>query len=442
MRKEESDNNYGNQDLLKTRLPNRVFMLLLYNLSLGLYVGAIKVYSLFNDKAGKWLAGRKNWEPAFAARLQPGEKRIWVHCASVGEFEQAKPVIEAIKKQYPQFKIVLTFFSPSGYEACKASPLADYVFYLPMDGKHNAGAFVSLVAPVLAVFVKYEFWYHYLACLLVQGVPAILVSGAFRPQQPFFKAYGGLFRDMLACFHYFFLQDDESALALKTIGITQNVIVSGDTRYDRVAAIAVGITPVSAIEIFKGNSPVLIAGSSWPADEAVLKECMEVLPPNWKLIIAPHEVDNAHIRKIEQLFEGDTLLFSELIAANTGTDKRVLVINNIGMLSRLFAYGDIAFIGGGFYKGGIHNILEPAVFGLPVIFGPVFEKFVEAKKMASLKIVFPINNAGEAKLILKKLIQEETYRADISNALKLYMHNHIGATDLIIKKITSEGWLK
>ncbi len=415
-------------------------MLILYNLFLSLYFLSARVYSLFNGKAKKWVDGRRDWEDHFRNTLKPGEKRVWVHCSSMGEFEQAKPLIEELRAKYPAYKILVTFFSPSGYDACKNSPLADYVFYLPHDGHRNAEHFLEIVKPTLAVFVKYEFWYYYLVQLRKEGIPALLVSGAFREGQVFFKWYGGMFRDMLHCFSFFFLQDAVSQRVLGKAGIEKNVLISGDTRYDRVAAIAGKVTPITAIDNFKNGHKLLIAGSTWPGDEEVLKECIGSLPANWKLIVVPHEIDDAHIRKVTQLFSG-AILFSKLDAENTGADKKILIVNNVGMLSRLFAYADIAFIGGGFQKGGIHNILEPAVFGAPVIFGPVYEKFVEANELASLKYVFPVANATECNEILKKLITDEEYRGAISYALKEFMKNHTGAAALIMGEIMSEGWL-
>jgi len=415
--------------------------LILYNILRPFYIFLIRVYALFDGKAKKWVAGRKDWEAHISATLKPGEKRIWIHCSSVGEFEQAKPLIVALKGKYPDHKIVVTFFSPSGYEASQKNTDVDHIFYLPADTNRNAEKFVSIVSPSLVLFIKYEFWYYYLLQLKRKNIPTILVSGAFRESQPFFKWYGKFFRDMLRCFSFFFLQDETSKKLLHSIGIDKNVLVSGDTRYDRVSVIAQNITPIEAIEKFKGAHKILIAGSAWPGDEEVIKEGLPILPENWKLIIAPHEIDDDHIQKLRQLLGYESVLFSELDAENTGKDKKILIINNIGMLSRLFAYGDLAFIGGGFQKGGIHNILEPAVFGVPVLFGPIYEKFVEAKELADLHYVFPVRNAMESNEILKKLIADEAYRSSVSEALKQFMTTRRGATDIIMEGIKREKWL-
>jgi 3-deoxy-D-manno-octulosonic-acid transferase len=437
MKKEDSDNNLAGD----FRLPSRPVSSMLYNWFISLFSFSIRLYARFNSKAKKWIDGRRNWEQNIKEALQPGEKRVWIHCSSMGEFEQAKPLAEALKKQFPVYKIVITFFSPSGFDACKRNDIVDYVFYLPVDNKQNAERFIAVIEPSLVLFVKYEFWYYYLAHLHKRRIPVALVSGAFREGQVFFKWYGGLFRDMLQCFSFFFLQDAQSEEMLHKAGFYNNILISGDTRYDRVSAIAKNIAPIAAIEQFKGQNKILIAGSTWPGDETVLRQCISILPSGWKLIIVPHETGAAHIRKVQELFGKETILFSDLDAENTGSDRKILIINNVGMLSRLFAYGDIAFIGGGFQKGGIHNILEPAVFGLPVVFGPIYEKFVEAKELVSLQYVFPVNNVMESNAILKKLIIDETYRNAISGSLKEFMHAHTGATKTIINEIIKERWL-
>lgn len=417
-------------------------MLFLYNFFLFLYQLSIRVYSAFNAKAKKWVDGRRGWEQHITATLKQGEKRIWFHCSSVGEYEQAKPLVELMKMEFPGYKIVVTFFSPSGYEACKNSKLLDYVFYLPHDNNSNAERFVTLIAPSMALFVKYEFWYHYLKALKSKQIPTMLVSGAFRVDQPFFKWYGGLFRKMLQNFTWFFVQDEESKRMLKKVGIESNIIISGDTRYDRVATIANKLAPIPAIEEFQGHHKILIAGSTWPGDEEVLKNCLDILPDDWKMVLVPHEVDDAHIKKIQQLFDNKPILFTELKDGVTAHGKKVLVVNTMGMLSRMYSYGEIAFIGGGFQKGGIHNILEPAVFGLPVLFGPIYEKFVEARELVAHQYVFPVSDATEAKEKLKKLIEDVDYRQSLHSSLKKFMQEHIGASPKIVDTIKHKSWLK
>ncbi len=403
----------------------------LYNTFLALYALGIRLASLFNEKARKWLRGRRGIFGQMANAMQgKNEKRIWVHCASLGEFEQGRPVIEAIKAQYPGYKIVLTFFSPSGYEIRQDYDGADYVFYLPMDGAGNAKQFIELVNPSLAIFVKYEFWYHYLNQLKKQGVPTVLISAAFRSSQPFFKGYGGLFRKILKSFAYIFVQDENSKQLLGGIGITTNVAISGDTRYDRVAQIAANAKQYELIERFKGDSKLLIAGSTWPGDEMVLREALHILPDDWKMIIAPHEIDDKHIEQLDEMFQDTNTIYSQLPTSHTG--HRVLIIDNIGMLSSLYRYGDIAFVGGGFQKGGIHNVLEPAVFGLPVFFGPEYDKFVEAKALVSRLYAFPISEKEHFNSLLRKLMEDDKRRLSMHKAIQAYVAGQAGATDKIM----------
>jgi 3-deoxy-D-manno-octulosonic-acid transferase len=397
--------------------------------------------AIFNKKAKKWVEGRKNWQQQFSQALQANEKRILIHCSSTGEFEQARPLIEKIKLQYPEYKILVTFFSPSGYEACKGNKIVDYVFYLPMDSRKNATLLIDMVNPALAMFIKYEFWYHYLSALRAKKIPVLMISGAFRQEQPFFKWYGSFFRKMLHSFTYFFLQDEESKQLLTNIGIQTNVLISGDTRYDRVAEIARKATSIRPVEQFKSDSKILIAGSTHSGDDDIVLAFYPAIPDNWKLIIAPHEISEDHCDQLKKSFLGNAVLFSELTAKNTGADKKVLIINNIGMLSRLFAYADVAFIGGGFQKGGIHNILEPSAFAVPVVFGPLYEKFVEAKEMAGSNLAFPISNSDECRVILEKLIKDETYRKHISDSVRIFMQQHTGATEKIMAEINRQHWL-
>ncbi len=369
------------------------------------------------------------------ARLfNPSERRIWIHCASLGEFEQGRPLIEAFKKQHPEYKIVLTFFSPSGYEVRKDYDQADYVLYLPMDSRKNAKRFLEIINPSLAIFVKYEFWYHYLNTLKQKQTPTILVAAAFRKEQAFFKWYGGLFRKILNCYNYIFVQDKTSADLLENIQLKKNVIIAGDTRYDRVAAIAKTAQNYPLISHFQGNAKLLIAGSTWPDDEQLLKSCFHILPTDWKIILAPHEINKSHIQQILSLYGNDAILYSQL-DINHHPQQKILIIDNIGMLSSLFRYGQIAYIGGGFQKGGIHNTLEPAVFGLPVLFGPVYKKFVEANLLVANEFAFPVNNSLECEQILRQLTTNEERLHNLQAALKSYIQENIGATDKIMSAI-------
>ncbi len=415
--------------------------LLLYNLSLRVYRLGIGLSARSNEKAKQWVAGRRDWRAHIAQRLQPGENRIWIHCSSLGEFEQGRPLIELLRQQYPGYKIVLTFFSPSGYEPRKSYDGADYIFYLPMDSAANARDFIGAIQPALAIFVKYEFWYYYLRELKRRHTAILLVSAAFRSSQPFFQWHGSLFRDMLRCFTHLHVQDAASAELLKSIGFNNSVSVTGDTRYDRVAAIRTGIRDIPEVADFKGDSRILIAGSSWPEDEAILHKCLATLPAGWKLIIAPHEIDANHINQVKALFGNDCVTFSVLHMERAQAARRVLIIDNMGMLSSLYAYGDIAWVGGGFNSGGIHNTLEPAIFGLPIVMGPVYKKFVEAVKLVELGAAFPVQNSAEGLTLVSNLAANNEHRTAIREKLDSFMTRETGAAQRILQQIQRDALL-
>lgn len=435
----------------------------LYNFLLKLYGFFIRIFAFFNPKAAQWVDGRQNILQKIAGTLKEGEKRLWMHCASLGEFEQGRPLLEALRRDYPEYKIVVTFFSPSGYESRKHYEGADYVFYLPEDSRKNAIAFLNSVAPKLILFVKYEFWYHYLHEAHKQNIATLLVSGTFRKEQAFFKWYGGFYRKILGYFTHLLVQDPASEMLLARIGIQgilnaenaadkqlnqlfetsqtvfPRVIVAGDTRYDRVTEIAAKAEVLPAIEAFKNGSDLLIGGSTWPEDEQLLHGMFLCLPARWKLLLAPHEVDETHIAAIKNLFGKDMILYSEW-GMQPNTDHRVLVIDNIGMLSKLYRYGAVAFIGGGYNKGGIHNVLEPAVFGLPVMMGPVYQKFVEAVSLVAAGFAFPVENPVEAEQVFHELSQTEN-RKKIKAGLKNFMNDHVGATRKIMELVAANRWL-
>jgi 3-deoxy-D-manno-octulosonic-acid transferase len=413
--------------------------LLLYNIFLSLYQTAIRIASLGNPKAKLWINGRKDWKVKLREAIKPDDKSIWFHAASLGEFEQGRPLIERLKKDHTSYKIILTFFSPSGYEIMKDYKGADHIFYLPLDSKKNAKVFIDLLQPSLAIFIKYEFWYHYLHTLKSKNIPVLLVSAAFRKEQPFFKWYGGMFRKMLSFYTAIFVQDKHSKELLEPLKIN-NVIIAGDTRYDRVANIASSVKSISIVERFKDGKKLLIAGSTWPDDENALKDCLIELNNDWKLIIAPHKIDKIHLDKIQSLFGDDIVFYSRF--TDSSFNKKILVIDNIGMLSSLYSYGEIAFIGGGFQKGGIHNILEPAVFGLPVIFGPVYKKFVEANTFFSKGFAFPVNHSYQAIDVLYKLITNDDQRSELQLSIKNFMKESIGASDKIMSYIKDENLLQ
>ena len=408
-------------------------MSLLYNLGILFYGFLIRVAALFNEKAKLFVAGRKNWKKKLGSAIEKNASYIWVHCASLGEFEQGRPVLEEIKKQFPKYKIVLTFFSPSGYEIRKNYEGADIVAYLPMDTKNNAQEFIRLVSPQKVFFVKYEFWYNYITELKRQQIPLYIISAIFREDQQFFKStpWGKWYRKMLHSFEHIFIQNDTSARLLEQAGI-KHYTVSGDTRFDRVAEIARGAKKFEIVEKFKGKNVTLIAGSTWKPDEELLAAFINN-SSNVKFIIAPHEVTPANINRIQELLKKPAICFSKADISDIDSYD-VLIIDSIGILSSLYQYGNIAYIGGGFGVG-IHNILEAATFKLPVLFGPNYLKFKEAVDLANEKGAFPINNFTELKATLNKLINDKTSLQNASEICKNYIGKNVGSTKLIMNKV-------
>ena len=398
-----------------------------YTLILQFYGLLLRLAAFFNPKAAQWVAGRRRWRSRHQALLE-GTPRgpvplLWVHCASLGEFEQGRPVIEQLKAVHPEWKILLTFFSPSGYEVRKNYQEADYITYLPLDTPANARDFVALWEPTAAVFVKYEFWYHHLNALREAGVPIVLVSALFRPGQLFFRWFGGPFQQVPGWFHHIFVQNENSAKLLAAYGF-DNFSVAGDTRVDRVRQIAETAPSFPLVENFAGTSPVLVIGSSWPEDEALLLPFLnEQLPVGWKAIIAPHQVDEGHIRQILKKLK---LPFRRYSEGEKETGARVLVIDNVGMLSALYQYGRIAYIGGAF-GSGLHNTLEPIAFGLPVIFGPGFRKFEEARYLVQSGGGFSISGPEELQDAFSSLLAEEAYRR-ASEKARDYVSRNSGAS--------------
>ena len=403
-------------------------MLLIYKIGIRFYFLAIYLTSFFNKKARLWINGRKD-----LAFLRCSGS-IWFHFASLGEFEQGRPVLEQIRDLFPGNKIVITFFSPSGYEVRKHTPLADAVYYLPLDTEKNARQFLDAIQPKLAIFTKYEYWYYFFHEMHQRNIPLYIISGIFRPGQVFFKWYGGLHRKILGFVTYFFVQDERSKNLLRGIGIN-NAGVSGDTRFDRVWANAQHPKPVSYITEFKNGHKIFIAGSTWAPDEKLVA-ALAGRYPGWKFIIAPHEISEEKIKTLVDLLpENSSIRYSQLTTHHSLlTPHQILIIDNIGMLSLLYQYADIAYIGGGF-GAGIHNTLEAAAFGLPVIFGPNYEKFKEAHDLVALKAGFSIEDESGLKAITGVLVNDEAFYNLTCYKLKHYVKEHTGSTAAILNHI-------
>jgi 3-deoxy-D-manno-octulosonic-acid transferase len=363
-----------------------------------------------------------------------------MHCASLGEFEQGRPVIEHIRRTAAKTCIIITFFSPSGYEVRKNYKGADFIFYLPLDSPRSARKFLDMVEPQLVIWVKYEYWYYYLTEIKKRNIPLLLVSGLFRREQLFFKWYGSMHRRMLKCFTHLFVQTEDSRKLLASIGFSENVRVSGDTRFDRVIENAELFQPMQIISDFCGTAPVVVAGSTWQEDEEVLDHFANSYP-DVRFIIAPHEIDQPHLNVIKKLFR-KAVFYSSLVqqqtdgdAATKNGDAHVLIIDNIGMLSRLYNYATITYVGGAFGNDGVHNMLEAAVYGKPVIIGPVYEKFYEARELVDCGGAFSVENALELEEVLKILLKSSHEYEKSCEASRSYVYSHRGAKEMIMNYI-------
>jgi 3-deoxy-D-manno-octulosonic-acid transferase len=386
--------------------------------------------AVFNPKARKWIAGRRNIFRRLESSLAGSSSVIWMHCASLGEFEQGRPVLEKLRSEYPRHKILLTFFSPSGYEVRKDYKGADWIFYLPMDGPRNARRFLEIVNPALVIFVKYEFWYYYLKKIKYRNIPLLLISALFWKEMSFFKWYGAIQRKMLSRFDHLFVQDRKSLELIEGIGLAAIASISGDTRFDRVINIAESVGQLPLIEKFIDNNPLIVVGSSWPEDEEVLANAMQShLAKGIKLILAPHEISEKHLSSINELFPA-SVRFSQLDISNAA-QASILIIDNIGLLSRLYKYATITYIGGGFGKG-IHNTLEAAVYGKPVVFGPVFHKFKEAADLIQAGGAFTVSNANECSNIFDKILNDKQAFEIACARSREYVYSNRGATRRII----------
>lgn len=410
-------------------------MLFLYNLVVSIAGVFLKIVAFFSPKIKLFVEGRKNVFTVLEEKIAPTDKTIWFHSASLGEYEQGLPVIEKIKEKYPSHKIIVTFFSPSGYEVRKNNTVADVTIYLPLDTKSNAKKFLKLAHPELAFFIKYEFWLNYLKELENNKIPTYLISGIFRDNQMFFKWYGGFYRKALTAFTYFFVQNQKSKEKIETIGF-KNVIVSGDTRFDRVAAILERDNTVDFIEKFKNNTPTIVIGSSWPKDEALLAEYINQAPSTVKFIIAPHNIKQDQISSLKSQITKATVLFSEKDDITDLSKFNVFIVNTVGLLTKIYSYGTIAYVGGGFGNPGIHNILEPATFGIPIVIGPNYSNFAEAVELVKIGGCIVISNVAELKQSFDRLLLDEDYLKEKSQICKSYIQENKGATKSIMKIVS------
>jgi len=406
-------------------------MTLLYKLGIALYSCLIYLVSPFNVKAKQLKEGRLQTKKKLN-RLSITGKVIWIHAASLGEFEQGRPIIEAIKAKHPNYKIVLTFFSPSGYEVRKNYELADHILYLPSDTRRNAKQFINCIKPEKVFFIKYEFWYYYLTTLQQQNIPVFGVSMIFRKEQSFFKSYGTWFRKMLGAFEKFYVQDEVSGNLLKSIGLN-NYSVSGDTRFDRVRDIANESKDFDLVRQFVGDSKqVIVAGSTWAPDEDILIDYIQNINKEVKVIIAPHEIHGEHIQQIEAKLKVSSFKYTTPI--NKPEDSRVLIVDTIGMLSAIYKYGQVAYIGGGFGKG-IHNTLEAATYAMPVFFGPNYRKFKEARDLIDLQAGFSYKEKSEFNLQIEKFWSDDVLLQKVSKNAGSYVNKMCGATKQIMIEV-------
>lgn len=409
-----------------------------YNLFVRLYGLAIFLASFRKIKAKQWVQGRKQWRKHLSQQLggHTATKRIWVHCASYGEFEQGRPLIEAIKQKYPGYCIVLTFFSPSGYEAFKNWPGADVISYLPLDTKTNAVDFIALVKPDAVIFIKYEFWLNFLFQLKQQHIPAFLVSAVFKSHHPFFKWYGGIFRQSLQTFIRLFIQDEGSAGLLDRIAV-KNYEVCGDTRFDRVMQVKENFTPVDFFETYCRGKQVIVAGSTWPKDEELLLDVFRQLnKPDLVLIIVPHHVDHKSISQLENLIQKHKLDYTLYSRKEEGGVKNILLLDAMGLLSTLYYYAQVAYVGGGF-NSGVHNCIEPAVYFKPVVFygGADYQKFNEVLDLLSMKAARSVLNQRETMDALAYFLENTEAVGEIKEKLIGYFEKQSGTTKKVLDAI-------
>ncbi len=407
--------------------------MLFYNIGIYCYDFVAKLLALKSPKAKQWVRGRKTLLKDMQQQVKPSDKRIWVHCPSLGEFEQGRPLIERIKKYYPEYQIFLTFFSPSGYEVRKNYPLADDIYYLPIDKPKYVKQFFDIVQPQCIFFVKYDYWLNYIQEAYRRKIPFYSISCIFRPQQFYFKIYGKPILQKLKLITCFYCQDENSAKLLQQNGIQQVKIV-GDTRFDRVQDVVNAVKQNDIVQRFVGDKFTIVAGSSWLPDEILIAQLLEQYE-DIQLVIAPHEVDERRVKELQRLFvHKQTIRYCQVSADQDLTSFNVLIIDTIGILNALYTYGQIVYIGGGFGRG-IHNTLEAATYGKPIVFGPKYKKFKEAVDLVNQQSAFAVHNYAELKSIFEHLLQDENFRRQASQTARAYVATHVGAIEKILQDI-------
>ena len=413
-------------------------MLFIYNLVVLFAAQILKILALFSSKMKLFVEGRKSVFQTLKDKIHPEDKVFWFHAASLGEYEQGLPVIEKVKVQFPHHKIVITFFSPSGYEVRKNNTIADVTVYLPLDSKANAKEFLDLIHPEKVFFIKYEFWPNYLHELKQRNISTYLISGIFREKQVFFKWYGGFYRNALKTFDYFFVQNEKSKTLLQSIGFS-NVKVSGDTRFDRVVAILEKDNSLDFIEQFKNNQTTIVIGSSWPKDEDLLVNFINQSADNVKFIIAPHNIKDEQIDSLYKQIKKTKFKYSnyeiETLRKPRLENYQVFIIDTIGILTKIYSYADIAYVGGGFGNPGVHNILEPATFGIPIVIGSNYSHFAEAIALVGLEGCISVKNQSELNEAFDLLLQNEDERYEKGHICSTFVQMNKGATNSILKSV-------
>lgn len=419
-------------------------MYFLYNLLVHFVGFLLKIVALFNPKMKLFIDGRKNVFEQIKQKISSNDKTIWFHAASLGEFEQGIPVMEKIKIKFPNYKIIVTFFSPSGFEVRKNNSIADLTIYLPLDTKQNAKQFLDLTQPEMVFFIKYEYWPNYLNELKKRQIKTYLISGILRQNQVFFKWFGGFYRKCLTSFDFFFVQNESSKKLLQLLGF-QNVKISGDTRFDRVVSILERDNSLDFIEEFKNDTTTIVIGSSWPKDEELLVNFINNSAENVKFIIAPHNIKSEQISELQKSITKKTILFSDYsdslqtLHATSLQEYNVFIINTIGILTKIYNYADIAYVGGGFGNPGVHNILEPATFGIPIVIGPNYSHFAEATALVNMEGCVSISNQNELNETFSTLLSNEDIRHEKGHICSTFVQMNKGATEVILNHLDNDN---